>query len=39
VFGGRVGRKNFRIVTRPRGGKRFEIMTVRNGPLEGELST
>jgi hypothetical protein len=39
VFGGRVGRKNFRIVTRPRGGARFEIMTVRNGELEGELGT
>jgi hypothetical protein len=38
VFGGRAGGKPYRIITRPRGGMRFEIMAVRSGQLEPELT-
>jgi hypothetical protein len=38
VFGGRVGGQRYRIVTRPRGRVRHEIMLVRRGALEQELT-
>jgi hypothetical protein len=38
VFGGRVAGRNFRIVTRPRGGVRHEIIAVRGGALQQELA-
>lgn len=36
VFGGRAGNRNFRIVTRPRGGMHFEIMNVQSHELAPE---
>ena len=38
VFGGQVGGKNYRIVTRPRRGMQHEIMLVRGGALQQELA-
>jgi hypothetical protein len=38
VFGGRVGGRNYRIVTRPRGRLHNEIMLVRQDKLAQELS-
>jgi hypothetical protein len=38
VFGGRVAGRNFRIITRPRGGMRHEIMAVRGSALQQELA-
>jgi hypothetical protein len=36
VFGGRVGRQNYRIITRQQGGMRHEVMAIRHGALEPE---
>jgi hypothetical protein len=38
VFGGRVAGRNFRIIARPRGGLRHEIMAVRGSELQQELA-
>ena len=38
VFGGQVAGRNYRIITRPRGGVRHEIMAVRGGELQQELA-
>jgi len=39
VFGGSTGARNFRIITRPVGGRHFEIMSVQGHELESELAT
>jgi hypothetical protein len=39
VFGGRLGGRTYRIVTRPRGRLQHEIMLVRSGELQQELTS
>lgn len=39
VFGGNAGARNFRLITRPVGGRHFEIMSVQSHELESELAT
>jgi hypothetical protein len=38
VFGGRIAGRNYRIITRPRGAVRHEIMAVRGRELQQELA-